>query len=378
MFLLLVKTNSLDTYNLCYKFHTIEKAQEQYNILLEKYPPTRLNLVETAAIQFGISYEGLKDPVVGPLFIPMATSDSAGIVRLATNIEADFGTPIDTIDGEPLAVQPSLIKHMIEQGLLISVPTATTEITGKVRLSNSVENDYDTANNGSDGLAVIQPKEAKEMINKAAIYTTDYTPSVNNIKEALDDIYNQINYIPLSIINFTATKTLCDIGKSVDITFNWEYNKDILRQNIDSQEIEPQLRTITKTISNNRTISLVAEDEKQESQSSISINFTWRIYWGTSNLEETLSSVFVNSLSKSKLNLTKEGLYDFDVPSGKFGYIASPASYGMSEFVFINGWKTNLNILGVFSYTNLYNETTDYIIMKTTRSGLGSFLMEVQ
>ena len=380
MFLLMVKLDSKNTYNLCYKYLDEVEARAQYNRLLEKYPPRKIAFIETTDAVFGVTYN--KDtltPTVGSITIPIATESSPGAIQLATILQTDFDNPIDYVDGIPVSVPPSLIKAMITAGIAaIAVPDATTETSGKVRLANSIEADYTTANDGLDALAVMQPLETKNMIDYAAQYETEYSPSVTNIKEALDNIYEQINYVPLEITTFQLSGTMYEIGLVPTITCSWSYNKnqDIVWQKLNNQDIVVNLRSYSlQNISSTQDITLSASDSTDMVTKSIRVTFTNKIYWGESEIPVSLNSSWVKSLSHNELSTTYKGTYAFNAGSNEYAFIAIPASYNPPTNVYINSWLTELVDCGNIDFTSDTGIVSQYKILRTTNKGLGSFNM---
>lgn len=378
MFLLMVKINSKDTYNLCYKYLDEIEAREQYNRLLETYPPSKIAFIETTDTVLGVTYN--KDtltPTVGSVTIPIATDTSPGAVQLATILQADFDNPIDYVDGVPVSVPPSLIKAMIEAGAIaVSVPDATTETSGKVRLANSTEADYTTASDGSDFIAVMQPLETKNMIEYAAQYETEYSPNVTNIKEALDNIYEQINYIPLDIISFTTLNTMFEIGATVSLSFNWTYSKDIIAQSLDDIDLPASNRAYTlEQVNATKNIVLTATDGEETKSKSIKVTFTKRIYWGVGTIPAEFNSQWIKALSNNVLTENYQGSYSFNATTNNYAFIAIPESYVAPNHCYINSWLTDLYYCGTLRFTSDYGIISNYKILRTTYSGLGSFTM---
>jgi hypothetical protein len=325
MFLLMVKINSKDTYNLCYKFLDRQEAQRTYELLLETYPPSKLSLIETTSFQFGVTYNANSlTPEVSSITIPIATTDSAGSVQLATLNDVNINNPIDNKQQIPLVPQPSLIVNMINQSMA---------------------------------------------------YTTSLEPTVSTVKEALDDLYVKTLDIQLDVISFTTPRNLFDIGSSSEVIFQWEYNKDITSQSLNNVSLEPSIRTTTLTLTGSQNVELVAHDVYSSVTKLLPIYFTYRIFWGVSNQTENIDETFILNLGNSRLATNYYGEYEFDQGSNEYGYIACPSNYNMPSVCEILNWQTDLLNLGTLLVTNDYNITTLYQIYRTTDKGLGSYFM---
>jgi hypothetical protein len=322
---------------------------------------------------------------VSPLEFPLATHVSPGIIQLATALEANYDNPIDYAEGAiPVSVSPTLIKEMIDAGIAssgIGVPNATTEVAGKVRLATEEETDYNNPSNGEDHIAVMQPVATKDMIDTAAEYETEYSPEVSNIKEALNDIYTQLNYVPLVITSFTTPTTMYEIGLTPTINCSWSYNKnqDIVWQTLDGISILASARSYAvQGISSNHDIILHASDGTEAVAKSLAITFTNRIYYGSTTIPQEFTSLWVKQLGSSELNTTYKGTYHFDTGNSNYAFIAIPSSYNPPSVCYINTWMTDLVLCDEINFVSDYNITSSYKIFRTTNPGLGSFDMEMR
>ena len=383
MFLVLQKTGTSLEYNLCFRFHTYNEAQAVYNKLLQNTPPSKLLLTSTTEARLRMIVTDSGEVQLSPEDygdLPIATQEQMGIIRLATALQADYDNPQDYIDGMPVSVSPSLIKLMIDRGILesgVGFPDATTEFPGKVRLATNEEANYDNPSNGNDGLAVMQPVVTKGMITTASQYSTEYAQDVTNVKEALDDIYEQLNYVDLKIESFEANNTLFEFGSNNTVTFTWRYNKDIVSQTFNGETILKSLRqSVIQNVNSSRTVILTATDSEKTLSKTVTLTFTHKIYWGVGNIPENYTSNWIKNLNDNKLSTTYKGTYHFDTGSNKYAFIAVPNSYNIPLSAYINSWLTDLADCGIVSYTSDYGITSEYRVLRTTNSGLGSFDLE--
>jgi len=364
-------------YSYCYQFQEKREAELKYQELLNQYSPRCLDLVELAEVQMLLTVDSDGNTSISKLELPIATQEQMGIIRLATALQANWDNPQDYADGMPVSVSPSLIKAMIEAGLAgAGMSDATTTQKGVVRLANETEGSYDTASNGSDNLAVMQPVATKSMIDTAAQYETVYSPAVSNIKEALDNIYAQINYHPLEITSFSTLNTTFEIGAVVSLTFTWTYNKEITSQTLAGVELPVSIRSYTiQDLDSTQNITLSAADTEGSVSSSVPITFTNRIYWGAAENPVAITSQWIKNLSNNKLSATYQGSYSFEATINKYAFIAIPEAYSPVGQCYINSWLTDLYDCGTISFYSDYGIFSTYHIFRTTHSGLGSFSM---
>lgn len=386
MYLILRKVDALaPDYSYCYRFNTLEEAQAKYQELLVDYSPRCLDLVQTNSAQLAIYIHEDGNIDVSPLEFPLATHVSPGIIQLATALEANYENPQDYTEGIPVSVSPTLIKEMIDAGIAssgINVPNATTTTAGKVRLATEEESDYTDPSNGEDHIAVMQPVATKDMIDTAAQYTTEYAQDVTNIKQALDNIYAQMNYLPLKINSFSADKTIFEEGSTHSVDLLWTYNKELtsdMSQSINGNLIAYNLRQDTlQNVNSTQNVTLSATDGTTNVSRTITLSFTKCIYWGEAVLTSgaDLTSLFVMSLRKSVLQNNYKGTYDFNLSTNDlYGYIACPDSYNMPGMCLINNWLTELIDCGTINFISDYGITTVYRIYRTAYPGLGAFDM---
>ena len=379
MYILMRKVGSSPDYNLCYKFYEYATAQAKYQELLKEVAPSKLLLISTTEARLNMVVHGDGTVSVSPAGeYPVATETQMGIIRLATALQANWDDPQNYVDGMPVSVPPTLIKAMIEAGLAdISVSDATTIKKGVVRLATEEEADYDDPSNGDDHIAVMQPISTKDMINVAAEYTTEYSHStVTNIKEALNDIYEQLNYVPLEITTFQASSTMYEIGATPTVTCTWSYNKnmDIVWQKLDNIDIVANLRSYAlQGITSTKDIILSASDGTDMVSKSLRVTFTNRIYWGAATMPASFDSLWVKNLSSNRLSTTYKGTYSFNTGSDKCAFIAMPASYNPPSEAYINSWLTELLDCGNIEFTSDTGIISQYKILRTTNSGLGGF-----
>ena len=201
---------------------------------------------------------------------------------------------------------------------------------------------------------------------------------IDNVKEALDKLFNKVYYVAPQITSFTMTPstTVYEVGQTVNsLVFNWTTNKDIASQTLtDCVLTDETVRTATYNtlLSANKTFTLSINDGENTSNKSLSIAFRHKFYWGNATLPDTFDSAFILGLPKSQFATGKTGTYSMTLGTDEYGFLAYPVSFGTIEVVNIGGFDTEVVDCGTIDFTNASGNTTAFKIYRTGRSGLGS------
>ena len=201
---------------------------------------------------------------------------------------------------------------------------------------------------------------------------------IDNVKEALDKLFNKVYYVAPQITSFTMTPstTVYEVGQTVNsLVFNWTTNKDIISQTLtDCVLADETVRTATYNtpLSANKTFTLSINDGENTSNKSLSIAFRHKFYWGNATLPDTFDSAFILGLPKSQFATGKTGTYSMTLGTDEYGFLAYPVSFGTIEVVNIGGFDTEVVDCGTIDFTNASGNTTAFKIYRTGRSGLGS------
>lgn len=330
MFVIMRKVGSSPDYNLCYKFNEYADAQAKYQELLREVAPSKLLLISTTEARLRMVVHGDGTVTLSPEGeFPVATETEMGIIRLATALQANYANPQNYVDGMPVSVPPTLIKSMIDDGVI-----------------------------------------------EALSYETEYNPGVTNVTQALNDIYEQLNYVPLEITSFFAPVTMYEKGLTPTITCSWSYNKnqDIIWQTLDNHNIAASLRTYAlQDISSTKDIILSASDGTEIATKTLRILFTNRIYWGSATLPSSFNSNWIKQLSDNRLSETYQGSYSYNAGTEQYAFVAAPVAYNMPSQAYINCWLTDLVNCGIIDFVSDTGQSIQYQIYRTSNSGLGNF-----
>lgn len=207
-----------------------------------------------------------------------------------------------------------------------------------------------------------------------------------NLKLFLDNLENQIAdalYEELLISSFSVTPNRAELGSNLSsLTFNWGYNKSVASQSINNGvgSITPSLRTATPTglsVTSTRTYTLTAEDDRElQKTANATIEFMNAVYYG-SKAQGSYDSAFILSLGTKVLQPGRTRTFNINIATGQYLYYAYPANRGYGDIA-INGFFGDVELVSdSISFTNSLGYTENYILMKSTHSGLGNINVEV-
>ena len=211
-------------------------------------------------------------------------------------------------------------------------------------------------------------------------YESLYNVNIDNVKKALDDLYDIAYYTALEITSFTATPAggVFEVGTTISApTFNWSYNNT----NVMNQELTDCTLATTETrsasygsdISSDKTFTLEAKDKRASVASkSISYKFVKPYYVGES-ATNILDDTSVTALTKK---IVVKGTQTVSyTTSQSYMVFAYPSSYGtIKKVIDQNGFNVTSSfvqstvIIGAEQYyvyvsnqcTGSYNMTFSY------------------
>ena len=206
-------------------------------------------------------------------------------------------------------------------------------------------------------------------------YTNPISETITNYKTALDYLL----YYNLTISLYCNQSTNLEVGESLNsITFTWNYNKDgISFQSFDGENIRDlSIReyTYNTPLSENKTFTLMASDERKTFSKSISFNFKYGRYWGV-NASETLSGSDISSLNK-ELSNGRGKTFTVFCGEGLYIYYCYPMSWGVATFS-VGGFVGGFELVGTVAFTNSKGDTSDYYVYRSTNHSLGDTTVTV-
>lgn len=212
-------------------------------------------------------------------------------------------------------------------------------------------------------------------------YTNNEHTEIDNVKKALDKLFQKVYYVAPKINSFTMTPstTEYEIGQSVtQLNFEWAYNKSVTTQSLSQCTLaDENVRSAewTGNLTANATFTLSCGDEESTATSSKTIYFKHKRYYGAAELPDTFDSDFILGLSNKEFATSYKGTYKINATEGKYGFVCVPKSWGIPLTAKIFGFGTDLVDCGTVQFTNASGNTTEFKIVRTSASGLGSFDM---
>lgn len=209
---------------------------------------------------------------------------------------------------------------------------------------------------------------------------------LGKIKEAMENM----TYIPLSVKSFVNNINLVEINHtySGNVIFTWEVDGNIKSQRIEVKQGEQVIANITDIaiddreyvynaagLTNNTVCTLIITDaQNKETKKSTNIDFTYKIFYGTSNKTGFADKAFATELQGSQLSKTKS-IGRIEVAAGVDEYIffCLPASYGVPRFK-VGGFDGGFDLVN----ENITYNLTKYNVYKSTNANLGSQIVEVE
>ena len=257
-----------------------------------------------------------------------------------------------------------------------------TDLATKVDISQGSANEGKILQvNASGNLELVDPSASMGSDASDISYTNSDFSTLNNVKKALDNLFNKVYYVSPSISSFTMSPstTVYEIGSTVsELVFNWSYNKDISEQTLtDCSLVDETVRTATYStpFSTNKTFTLNATDGENSVSKSLSIQFQNKIYWGSAEIPQDYNSAFILGLSSSKFATSYKGSYTITAGAGQYAYVCCPKSWNIPSTCKIGGFSTELVKENSISFTNSSGGVVVYDIVRTTHTGLGSITM---
>lgn len=182
---------------------------------------------------------------------------------------------------------------------------------------------------------------------------------ITSVKEALDKLL----YIDPTITSLTGGGTF-EMGQTVEsILLKWSINKDI-----ESQSLNQNIGTIDKAIrqyqynnpiTSNTTFTLTINDGVKTVNSSTTVSFKQKRYWGVST-KDNLSNEDILLLSQEFAS-NRQQTRTFDCSGGKYFYFIIPTqmcngiSFKVCGLAFSDMVNSTIQLINIYDYTSSYN-----------------------
>lgn len=300
--------------------------------------------------------------------------DKTYLDRLVTKDE--LSSYAKTNDLSNYALASSLSDYALKNSLLNYATTTQLQTTNN-NITNLTDRITTLENSGGGGGDISFSGNAEDVT-----YNNPNYSELTSVDLALDKILDKLYYVKPSITSFnmSPSTTQYEKGQTVpSLSFTWSYNKNITSQSLSNCSITLSDRraTYSTPITSNKSFTLTCSDGENTVSASKNITFFDKIYWGSKD-ESSLDSAFILSLSDSKFATAKAGTYSMTIPTGEYGYIAIPSSFGDLSSVWIGGFEATVLNRGEIDFTNASGYTSKYKIYRTGRAGLGSITMQIK
>lgn len=285
------------------------------------------------------------------------------VAKLKLDIDQSTGQDLENLKGE-YEEAISGIHNEIES----LKETITNDIESSIeQTTNALEDLKESVNNDLENLS-------RNILVQNIEYTHPEYSQIANVKDVLD----RLLYTDLSI-DFSTTQTLINEKGTVltEVIFNWEYNRPVNTQSIDTVTIHKDSRIYRypTQISTNKNVTLRVNDFVKDFSKSISFKFMNGIYYGVSN-SSTYNSELVLGLTK-ELSETRTKTFTVNAGSDQYIFYCVPESYGTPKFS-VGGFDGGFNKVATIDFTNSVNHTEKYTIWKSTNKNLGQTTVTVK
>lgn len=273
----------------------------------------------------------------------------------------------------------------------ISLVSKTNMVTLNIEDSPEGNHQYFDPNVHKNELQKIIAEQIKQALAEQGgtsgnvVVDSKYNPTSNNaqsgnaVAEAIQKLKQELSYEPIEILKLTATPNVAEIGSTVKtVVLNWELSKPATSLKLDNTDIDTSKSETTLTgltLTNNKTFTLVATDEKAADSLTTQVNFYNGVYYGVSAIPSTYDSEFIKQLTK-ELQSSRNNVISVTAGTNEYIYYCLPYSYGECTFVsggFIGGFE----LVDTISFTNDYGHTEKYRIYRSTNSNLGNTTVDI-
>lgn len=189
-----------------------------------------------------------------------------------------------------------------------------------------------------------------------------------NVQDALDSLLYKIPEVNSLSSNINTTVEMGTMLSSV--IFTWSYNKSIVSQSFAGVTLDSNIRTYTYTkgIYNNITLTLTANDGKNNCSRNISFTYANRIFYGVS--DTTAYNVSLLKSLSNTLSNNKNRSFTVNPINNQHIIYAIPSRLGECKFS-VNGFEGGFQKVSTIKYTNSQNYTEDYYIYRSDNPNLG-------
>ena len=240
-------------------------------------------------------------------------------------------------------------------------------------IENNINDNQERLDDMSDSLNTVENSlnDISENLNNIDANSIKYETSADETITTIQDALDKLLYVPLTI-NLSCNRSIAEKGENITtLTFNWNYNKNVVNQTFEGESLDKNLRTYKydKPVSTNKTFTLIANDGKNTVSKSTSISFRSGRYWGVSSLEE-YDSNFIKTLSK-ELNESRAKTFTVDCGNNQHIFYCIPSRLGTPVFT-VGGFSGGFYKVNTIQFSNDFGYVESYDIWKSTNNNLGN------
>jgi hypothetical protein len=198
--------------------------------------------------------------------------------------------------------------------------------------------------------------------------------------KTVEQVLNELTYVPMNISVMTASPTTIEQGASVSVTLNWTVSGNVTGQSINGQNLSAAARTVTfNNISVSTTFTLFTFDTAAPGgtasvSKAVSVSVLPRRFWGVSN-NSSLSSAQILALGNSELNGSRAKSFNTSA-SSQYIYYAYPASLGDPTTYKLFGFDESY-VKTTVSVTTSAGATLNYTVLRSTNPLSGAVSVDV-
>lgn len=174
-------------------------------------------------------------------------------------------------------------------------------------------------------------------------------------------------------INMNSNVKIAELGSVIEnLVLTWDYNREIVSQFLDEANLGLSVREQSfKNITSDRTFTMVSKSKMGvEKTINYTISFANGIYYGKSS-EETVNADFFNTLTKTLSNNKSRSII-VNAEKGEYIYYCYPVRLGENAIFTVNGFDGGFNKIAIYALINANGYTEDYVIYKSTNANLGN------
>ena len=211
-----------------------------------------------------------------------------------------------------------------------------------------------------------QQTYARSNINAAA------QPELVEVKAQVANMKADMEYVAIAINSISNNIGTVEMGTAVpEMTVTWELNKTPASQRLGSEEIGVDVRSMTVSMADRKSVTLTVTDEREATASkSTGYNAYNGIYYGAAANPEAVDSAFILGLSRTLSN-TKGRTITVNAAEGQRIWYALPARLGDCSFA-VGGFSGGFDLVDTIDFTNSCGYTEAYNVYASAKTGLGA------